>query len=153
MAHLPSSTLQITLVAEGFCPIWRTIAANQRFPAHPPSLTTLYRRALYRGDPANGSWPVDTIFTTDYFAGNPHRRSLGKFCPICPRNIHTFKTFVRAVTPETWNTEITECGYLNFPSCVVAQPVDWLLPPTSSCGLSVFRGEAPILMHRNTSRP
>ena len=32
----------------------------------------------------------------------------------------------------------------NFLSCVVAQPVDWL--PLAAMGLSVFRGEAPILV-------
>src|SRR4051794_39794394 len=36
-----------------------------------------------------------------------------------------------------------KCGYLNFSSCVVAQPVDWLLPPTAF-GLSGFLGESSI---------
>ena len=35
--------------------------------------------------------------------------------------------------------------YLNFSSCVVAQRVDWLLPPAPFCGLRTvgFLGEGP----------
>ena len=42
----------------------------------------------------------------------------------------------------------------NFSPCVIAQAVDWLLLVAAvDYGLSDFLGAAPILMHRNISRP